>query len=254
METARLMQLLEEIAAGRVSAPEGLKRLRNLPFEDLGYAKVDHHRALRKGFPETIFGAGKTPAQIVAIANRMREQGSNVLATRCSAEALALVAEHVPGAVIHETARAFMVTVHPPEPLPGRVAVVAAGTSDLPVAEEAVITCEAIGAPVERVYDVGVAGIHRLFAQLERLRSASCIIAVAGMEGALPGVVTGLVPCPVIGVPTSVGYGSNFHGVSALLTMLNSCATGLAVVNIDNGFGAGAMACTILRAGAATNQ
>lgn len=254
METARLLQLLEEIAAGNLSTADGMERLRNLPFEDLGYAKVDHHRALRKGFPETIFGAGKTPAQIVGIANRMREQGSNVLATRCSDEALALVAEHVPGAVIHEAARAFMVTVHAPEPLPGHVGIVAAGTSDLPVAEEAAITCEAIGARVERIYDVGVAGIHRLFAQLERLRSATCLVAVAGMEGALPGVVTGLVPCPVIGVPTSVGYGSNFHGISALLTMLNSCATGLAVVNIDNGFGAGAMACTILRTTANTNR
>ncbi len=247
MEIAKLEQLMAEVAAGQLSPEDAVSRLRHLPFEDLGFAKVDHHRALRKGFPETIFGAGKTPAQIVSIANRMRENGSNVLATRCSDEALALVAEHVPGAVLHEVARAFSVTVHAPEPLKGYVGVVAAGTSDLPVAEEAVITCESIGAPVERIYDVGVAGIHRLFAQLERLRAASCLICVAGMEGALPSVVTGLVPCPVIGVPTSVGYGASFQGVSALLTMLNSCATGLAVVNIDNGFGAGALAATILR-------
>lgn len=247
MEIGKLHELMDAVAAGQIAAAEAVDRLRHLPFEDLGFAKVDHHRALRKGFPETIFGAGKTPAQIVSIANRMREQGSNVLATRCADEALALVPEHVPGAVVHTAARAFSVTVHAPEPLAGYVGVVAAGTSDLPVAEEAVVTCEAIGARVERIYDVGVAGIHRLFAQLERLRGADCLICVAGMEGALPSVVTGLVPCPVIGVPTSVGYGASFNGVSALLTMLNSCATGLAVVNIDNGFGAGALAATILR-------
>lgn len=247
MEIAKLQQLMAEVASGQLTPDDAVARLRHLPFEDLGFAKVDHHRALRIGFPETIFGAGKTPAQIVAIANRMRENGSNVLATRCAPEALALAAAHVPGATIHETARAFTVTVHPPEPLQGYVGVVAAGTSDLPVAEEAVITCEAIGAPVQRIYDVGVAGIHRLFAQLDRLRGATCLVCVAGMEGALPSVVTGLVPCPVIGVPTSVGYGANFQGVSALLTMLNSCATGLAVVNIDNGFGAGALAATIMR-------
>ena len=248
METAKILALLEEVAAGNLSAPDAMGRLRHLPFEDLGFAKVDHHRALRKGFPETIFGAGKTPEQIVAIANRMREHDGNVLATRCSAEALARVEVEVPGAVIHSAARAFSVTAHAPEPLAGYIGVVAAGTSDLPVAEEAVVTCEAIGARVERIYDVGVAGIHRLFAELERLRGATCLVVVAGMEGALPGVVTGLVPCPVIGVPTSVGYGANFGGVSALLTMLNSCATGLAVVNIDNGFGAGTLACTIVRA------
>lgn len=247
MELGKIQALIEGVAAGNIAAADAIERLRRLPFEDLGFAKVDHHRALRKGFPETIFGAGKTPGQIVSIANRMRENGSNVLATRCSDEALALVTLEVPGAVIHHVARAFMVTVHAPEPLDGYVGVVAAGTSDLPVAEEAVITCEAIGVRVERIYDVGVAGIHRLFAQMERLRGATCLICVAGMEGALPSVVTGLVPCPVIGVPTSVGYGASFQGVSALLTMLNSCATGLAVVNIDNGFGAGALAATIVR-------
>lgn len=248
MEIGKLEALINAVAAGQVSTDDAVARLRQLPFEDLGFAKVDHHRALRKGFPETIFAAGKTPAQVVAIANRMRENGSNVLATRCTAETLALVAEHVPGAVIHESARAFLVMVHPPEALDGYVGIVAAGTSDLPVAEEAVITCESIGVRVERIYDVGVAGIHRLFAQLERLRGATCLVVVAGMEGALPSVVTGLVPCPVIGVPTSIGYGASFNGVSALLSMLNACATGLAVVNIDNGFGAGAMAATIVRA------
>ncbi|MCA9555104.1 MAG: nickel pincer cofactor biosynthesis protein LarB, partial [Myxococcales bacterium] len=213
--------------------------LRHLPFEDLGFAKVDHHRALRKGFPETIFGAGKTPAQIVSIANRMRENGSNVLATRCAPEALALVAEHVPGAEIHDTARAFTVAVHPPEPLAGYVGVVAAGTSDLPVAEEAARTAELLGNRVERYSDVGVAGIHRLFAVREALQAAEVLVVVAGMEGALPSVVKGLVSAPVVGVPTSVGFGASFGGVSALLSMLNSCAPGMTVVNIDNGFGAG---------------
>jgi len=254
MELARLQALLEAIAAGATTPADGIEQLRHLPFEDLGYAKLDHHRALRKGFPETIFGSGKTPAQIVEIAKRMRAHGSNVLATRCSAEALALAAAEIPGATIHEAARAFSVTVHAPAPLHGYIGIVAAGTSDLAVAEEAAITAEAIGARCERIYDVGVAGIHRLFAQLDRLRAARCLICVAGMEGALPSVVTGLVSCPVIGVPTSVGYGANFGGASALLTMLNSCATGLAVVNIDNGFGAGALAATILRTAQGSDQ
>lgn len=254
MEIARLHALLEAIAAGNCTPDEGVAQLRHLPYEDLGYAKLDHHRALRKGFPETIFGAGKTPAQIIDIAQRMHAHGSNVLATRCSAEALALVATALPTATIHPEARAFSITLHPPAPLPGFVGIVAAGTSDLAVAEEAAITAEAIGARCERIYDVGVAGIHRLFAQLDRLRAARCLICVAGMEGALPSVVTGLVSCPVIGVPTSVGYGANFGGASALLTMLNSCATGLAVVNIDNGFGAGALAATILRTAQGSDQ
>lgn len=247
MELTRLQALLQAVAAGQTTPDHALEQLRNLPFEDLGYAKLDHHRALRKGFPETIFGAGKTPEQVVTIAQRMRDHGSNVLATRCTPDTLALVAAQLPGAVIHAEARAFTLTQHPAAPLPGYVGIVAAGTSDLAVAEEAAITAEAIGARCERIYDVGVAGIHRLFAQLDRLRAARCLICVAGMEGALPSVVTGLVACPVIGVPTSVGYGANFGGASALLTMLNSCATGLAVVNIDNGFGAGALAATILR-------
>lgn len=247
MELTRLQALLQAVAAGQTTPDHALEQLRNLPFEDLGYAKLDHHRALRKGFPETIFGAGKTPEQVVTIAQRMRDHGSNVLATRCTPDTLALAAAQLPGAVIHAEARAFTLTQHPAAPLPGYVGIVAAGTSDLTVAEEAAITAEAIGARCERIYDVGVAGIHRLFAQLDRLRAARCLICVAGMEGALPSVVTGLVACPVIGVPTSVGYGANFGGASALLTMLNSCATGLAVVNIDNGFGAGALAATILR-------
>ncbi|HNR33077.1 MAG TPA: nickel pincer cofactor biosynthesis protein LarB, partial [Candidatus Hydrogenedentes bacterium] len=219
----------------------------NLPYEDLGFAKVDHHRPLRKGYPETIFCAGKTPEQVVGIVRGMRDHGSNVLGTRCSPEVVAAVLGAFPEAVHHEAARAFTITVEPPEPLDGYIAIVCAGTSDIPVAEEAAVTCAALGNPVERVYDVGVAGIHRLFGQREKLDGAHVVIVCAGMEGALPSVIGGLVEHPIIAVPTSIGYGTAFGGVSALLGMLNSCATGLTVVNIDNGFGAAVAASAINR-------
>lgn len=247
MEQATLRALLSSLAEGGLSIDDALERLRNLPFEDLGFAKVDHHRTLRKGYPETIFCAGKTPAQVVEIVRRMRDHGSNVLGTRCSQETIGAVRAEFPEVVHHVAARAFSLTVQAPEQLRGYIAVVCAGTSDIPVAEEAAITCEALGNRVERVYDVGVAGIHRLFGQRERLDDANVVIVCAGMEGALPSVVGGLVECPVIAVPTSIGYGTAFGGLSALLGMLNSCATGLTVVNIDNGFGAGVAAATINR-------
>jgi NCAIR mutase (PurE)-related protein len=247
MEPAKLQALLEAVAAGGLTPAAAVDRLRGLPFEDLGFAKIDHHRHLRKGSPETIFCAGKTPEQVVAITGRMHAHGSNVLGTRCNPETAAAVLAAHPDAVHHAVARCFTLTASPVPSLPGYVAVVCAGTSDLPVAEEAAITCEALGSRVERIQDVGVAGIHRLFEQRERLEGAAALVVCAGMEGALPSVIAGLVERPVIGVPTSVGYGASFHGLAALLGMLNSCATGLTVVNIDNGFGAGVAAANIHR-------
>ena len=247
MDPNRLKDMLESVAAGTLSPKDALDHLRNLPYEDLGFAKVDHHRMLRRGFPETIFASGKTPEQVVTIITRMRASGSNVLATRCSTACIEAVMEAHPDAVLHEAARAITITLTPPEPLPGCVAIVSAGTSDIPVAEEATVMCSCMGAPVRQVHDVGVAGLHRLLDQRETLTGADVVVVCAGMEGALPSVVAGLVECPVIAVPTSVGYGASFHGLAALLAMLNSCATGVAVVNIDNGYGAGALAGIILR-------
>ena len=247
MELAKLRALLEGVASGETSAEEALAALRHLPFEDLGFAKLDHHRQLRQGYPEIIFCSGKTSEQVVEIAGRMREHGSNVFGTRCSREVMDAVLAAHPDAVHHEAARAFTITVERPALLDGYIAMVCAGTSDIPVAEEAVVTCEMLGNRVERIYDVGVAGIHRLFEQREKLEQANVLVVCAGMEGALPSVVAGLVERPVIAVPTSVGYGASFGGIAALLGMLNSCASGLTVVNIDNGFGGGIAAATINR-------
>lgn len=247
MDPSKLKVLLNSVATGELDPESALARLKDLPFEDLGYAKVDHHRQLRKGYPETIFCSGKTPEQVTGIVGRMRAHGSNVLGTRCEPEIIDAVLSAYPGAVHHEAARAFTLITDPPEVLDGYIAVVCAGTSDIPVAEEAVVTCEAYGNRVERVYDVGVAGIHRLFQQREILTGANSVVVCAGMEGALPSVVAGLVDMPVIGVPTSIGYGASFGGIAALLGMLNSCASGLTVVNIDNGFGGGIAAATINR-------
>jgi len=243
----RLKALLEEVAQGKTPTSDAMDQLKNLPFEDLGFAKIDHHRQLRKGVPETIFADGKTPDQVVTIIAHMKEHGSNVLATRCSeAVAKAVVAAH-PEAEHHEMARAITLTVNTPDPIPGEIAVICAGTSDLPVAEEAAITCEALGNTVKRIHDIGVAGLHRLLNQREALSSANVLIVCAGMEGALPSVVAGLVDIPVIAVPTSVGYGASFGGIAALLGMLNTCAEGVSVVNIDNGFGAAITASIINR-------
>ncbi len=247
MDEASIKALLVEVAGGNLSPDDAVEKLRTLPFEDLGYAKVDHHRALRRGHPETIFAAGKTSEQVVEIVGRMKDHGSNVLVTRCEAAVAEAVLKSHPEAVHNELARCVTLTVSPPEVLGGYVAVVCAGTSDLPVAEEAAVTCEALGNKVERISDIGVAGLHRVLAQREVFDGANVIVVCAGMEGALPSVVAGLIDKPVIAVPTSVGYGASFGGIAALLGMLNSCAEGVSVVNIDNGFGAGVNAALINR-------
>jgi hypothetical protein len=242
-----LRALLEGVREGRISPDDALERLRQLPFEDLGFAKVDHHRALRRGFPEAIFGAGKSPDQVRAIVESIVGRGQNVLVTRAGREVFEGVAALRPEAEYHEAARCISVRVAPTALLGGRVAVACAGTSDVPVAEEAAVTASFHGAEVDRVYDVGVAGLHRLLDRAPLIRAADVVIVAAGMEGALPSVVAGIVEAPVVAVPTSVGYGASFHGLAALLAMLNSCASGVAVVNIDNGFGAGYLASLILR-------
>lgn len=247
MDPRNLKELLERVRAGTLSTADAAEQLAELPYEDLGFAKVDHHRALRRGFPEAIFGEGKTAEQIVAIVDRIAERGQRVLVTRTSAEVHAKVVSVRPEARYHEAARCLTVAAETAPSLPGRVAIAAAGTSDLPVAEEAAVTATFHGAEVDRIYDVGVAGLHRLLDRTETLRKADVVVVVAGMEGALPSVVAGLVDVPVVAVPTSVGYGASFHGVAALLAMLNSCASGIGVVNIDNGFGAAHLACLILR-------
>jgi NCAIR mutase (PurE)-related protein len=249
MDPTTLKSLLEDVKAGRLSPDAAAGRLATLPYEDLGFAKVDHHRALRRGFPEAVFGAGKTPEQIEAIVDRIAAHGQRVLVTRTDPAVAARVAAAHPECRYHEAARCLMLESGPRTSLPGSVAVVAAGTSDLPVAEEAAVVADFYGASVERVYDVGVAGLHRLLDRADTIRRADVVVVVAGMEGALPSVVAGLVDCPVIAVPTSVGYGASFHGLAALLAMLNSCASGVGVVNIDNGFGAGHLACLVLRTG-----
>ncbi len=238
-----LKKLLEEVAAGHTAPDQALRRLKSLPYEDLGFARVDHHRALRQGFPEVIFGQGKTPEQIVSIAQALYAQGAAVLVTRVEADKAQAVLGQFPELEYHPQAR---VLTRPAQAGAragrGLIAVVAAGTSDLPVAEEAVLTARLMGSTVETVYDVGVSGLHRLLASRPVLERASVFVVVAGMEGALPSVVAGMVDKPVIAVPTSVGYGTAFGGLAALLGMLNSCAPGLSVVNIDNGFGAGYLA------------
>jgi NCAIR mutase (PurE)-related protein len=242
-----LIDLLRRVKEGDVTPEDAVERLKSLPYEDIEFAKIDHHRALRRGFPEVIYGGGKTPEHIVAIVERIVAHDQNVLVTRTTPEVHSLLSRSRAEARYHEVSRCITVSVRPAPPLVGRVAVVSAGTSDLPVAEEAAVTAEFHGATVDRVHDVGVAGLHRLLAQGPTLRDAHVVIVVAGMEGALPSVVGGLVDAPVIAVPTSVGYGASFHGLAALLAMLNSCASGVAVVNIDNGFGAGYLASAILR-------
>jgi NCAIR mutase (PurE)-related protein len=246
MHTRSLRGLLGRIRRGGLTVDAALEKLRDLPYEDLGFAKIDNHRELRRGFPEVIFGEGKTVPHIVAIVARIARRGQPVLITRVSEETFRRVRAQHPTARYHADARSITVGVRRGRARgrPG-ILVLAAGTSDLPVAEEAALTAEVMGNRVEKAYDVGVAGLHRLLAQRGKLRRARVIIAVAGMEGALPSVVAGLVPVPVIGVPTSIGYGTGLKGVAALMGMLNSCSTGLMVVNIDNGFGAGYSASVI---------
>ena len=239
MTTTEAIQLLEKFRAGGASRDQILRAFQSAPVADLGFAQVDTHRALRKGFPEVIFGAGKTPEQVVRIAAKLLEREQRVLVTRVNDQHARALKRKFKTAVQHKLARCVTLEKTPLPKRPGRIAVVCAGTSDLPIAEEAAVTAEIMGNRVERVHDAGVAGLHRLLPHLEVLQSANVLIAVAGMEGALPSVVAGLVSRPVIAVPTSVGYGASFGGVAALLAMLNSCASGVTVVNIDNGFGAG---------------
>jgi NCAIR mutase (PurE)-related protein len=245
MDRLRLESLLNDVSSGSTSVPDALTRLKDLPFEDLGFAKLDHHRALRTGMPEVIFAAGKTASQVAAIFSRMAQAGGNVLATRASDEMWAAVRAVVPNAEHHATARCITLSQTPAAAGKGTVGVVCAGTSDLPVAEEAAVTARLMGNTVELIADVGVAGIHRLLAQKTSLQSARVLIVCAGMEGALPTVVGGLVQAPVLAVPTSVGYGASFGGVAALLGMLNTCSPNVCVVNIDNGFGAACIASLI---------
>lgn len=248
MQTDKLKLLLDQVRLGQVDVDTALGELRHLPFENLdGFATLDHHRSLRNGFPEVVFGQGKQPAQIVSIVRRLSEHNDKVLVTRVDNDMADKVQAELPELIYHPLPRLLVLDRSTPaEKHPG-VLVVTAGTADMPVAEEAAITSELMGDTVERMFDVGVAGIHRLLGQTERLWQANVVVVVAGMDGALPSVVGGLVSAPVIAVPTSVGYGASFNGLSALLTMLNSCATGVAVVNIDNGFGAGYLASIINR-------
>jgi NCAIR mutase (PurE)-related protein len=248
MDASSLTELLEKVRNHKLSVVQAVTQLRHLPFEDLGFAKIDHHRALRQGFPEVILGEGKGPEQIAAIVRAMQRKRCNTLVTRLAADKMARLRSSVRGLKYHAEARAATWTARPLTVVgKGVVLVVCAGTSDIPVAEEAAVTAMMMGNRVERLFDVGVAGIHRLLDNRPRLDAAAVLIVVAGMEGALPSVVAGLINKPVIAVPTSIGYGASFNGIAALLGMLNSCAAGVTVVNIDNGFGAGFAASLINR-------
>src|SRR5580765_864526 len=247
LNSESIRKLFDAVRLGTLSPDDAVASLKHLPFEDLGFAKVDHHRALRAGMPEVIFGERKTPAQVGEIFSKLAKHGGNVLATRANDKQFAAVKKKVRGAEYRELARAIVLQKDSTKYGKGVVAIVSAGTSDIPVAEEAVVTAEMMGNEVEHFYDVGVAGIHRLLANREALSKARVVIVCAGMEGALPSVVGGLVGVPVIAVPTSIGYGASFKGMAALLGMLNSCASNVSVVNIDNGFGAGYVASLINR-------
>ena len=247
MNPEAIRKLLQQVRAGKLSPDDAVQRLRHLPFEDLGFAKVDHHRALRVGMPEVVFSERKTPAQVAAIFERLAEHGNNVLATRATEAQFSAVKKVSPAAKFVVEARAIVLRRDRKRYGKGPISVVSAGTSDIPVAEEAVVTAELMGNQVQRLYDVGVAGIHRLLAHRKSISNARVVIVCAGMEGALPSVVGGLVGVPVIAVPTSVGYGAAFQGLAALLGMMNSCASNVSVVNIDNGFGAGYVASLINR-------
>ncbi|MGC2161062.1 MAG: nickel pincer cofactor biosynthesis protein LarB [Silvibacterium sp.] len=247
MTREAILQLLEAIQRGETTPAAALAQLAKLPYEDTGFAKIDHHRSLRLGLPEVIYAAGKSPDQVAEIFARMAEAGGSVIATRAGADAFAAVLKCVPAAKYHQQARIIGLSPASPASTAGRIAVVCAGTSDLPVAEEAAVTAEYLGLEVDRVVDVGVAGLHRILSQGDVLAQARAVIVCAGMEGALPSVVGGLVAAPVIAVPTSVGYGAAFGGIAALLGMLNSCSPNVCVVNIDNGFGAAYVAAMVTR-------
>jgi hypothetical protein len=245
MNVEALRKLLEGVRTGEIDLDAAVERVRRLPFEDLGFATIDHHRALRCGFPEVIFCLGKTPQQVAAIAGRLMAGGAEVLATRADPAAYEAVRAACPSAEYHEAARMIICARKEKKLPPGKILIVSAGTSDIPVAEEALVTAELLGNRVEKLYDVGVAGIHRLLQRADQVFEANVLIVVAGMEGALASVVGGLTSRPVVAVPTSIGYGASFGGLAALLAMLNSCASSVCVVNIDNGFGAGYIASLI---------
>ncbi len=248
MNIRKLEDLLKKVKSGKTSLDEAMAQLKSLPFEDLGYARVDHHRSLRKGFPEVIWGEGKTLAQILSIMRQLKRKGQNILITRLDAKKAKAIQNVFPKCQYYMKSKVLTYLTHPVKSAgKGTILVITAGTTDIPVAEEAAVTAQFMGNRVETLYDVGVAGIHRLLSEKRRLEAARVLVVAAGMEGALPSVVGGLVDRPVIAVPTSVGYGTSFGGITALLAMLNSCASGVAVVNIDNGFGAGYMASLINR-------
>ena len=244
MDVENLKEILVQVQDGRINLESALNQLKKLPYEDIGFAKIDHHRSLRTGVPEVIYCEGKSVSQIVGIAKRMEESHFNILGTRVTGAVFEAIHKQFEDCRYYETARMVVFQPRPVEKT-GRIAVVCAGTSDIPVAEEACVTAEILGNNVARVFDVGVAGLHRLLDSCDDIFAANVAVVVAGMEGALASVVGGLVSCPVIGVPTSVGYGASFNGIAALLSMLNSCASGVSVVNIDNGFGAGYQASLI---------
>jgi len=241
----QLEEILDKVHAGKLTPAKAMELLKDYPYCDLDFAKVDHHREVAKGAPEIVFGLGKTPAQIGRISREILKKGSNLLVTRVEPAVWSKIRPGLAGAVYNEAARTVSKVRTPPRAGRGTIVVLTAGTSDIPVAEEAAVTSELLGNVTERIYDVGVAGIHRLFGQIDRIRQARVVITVAGMEGALPSVVAGLVKVPVVAVPTSIGYGASFKGLAALLAMLNSCPGGVAVVNIDNGFGAAFLASLI---------
>lgn len=249
METQGLKGILEKLESNRISVEETLAALKKYYYEDLGYAKVDHHRSFRSGMPEVIFGAGKTPEQVADIAYSLWERGAKVLVTRSTREQYAAVKRLLPASLFHETSRLITSSAVDTPSSQEAVAVLTAGTADIPVGEEAAVTLEFFGITVKRIYDVGVAGLHRLLDKMEDICACRAVIVAAGMDGALPSVVAGMIDVPVIAVPTSIGYGAGFSGIAPLLTMLNSCATGVGVVNIDNGFGAAALAYSIIRSG-----
>ena len=248
MNIRKLEDLLKKVRAGKTSIDEAIAQLKSLPFEDLGYARIDHHRSLRKGFPEVIWGEGKSADQMLSIMRQLKRKDQNILITRLDERKAKAIQKVFPKSQYYPQSKVLTYLIHPwKSEGKGTILVITAGTTDIPVAEEAVVTAQFMGNCVETLYDVGVAGIHRLLYERERMEAARILIVVAGMEGALPSVVAGLVDCPVIAVPTSIGYGTSFGGITALLAMLNSCASGVAVVNIDNGFGAGYMASLINR-------
>ena len=247
MDETFLKQLLQSVKSGEIETEDAIKQLKKLPYEDMGYVKIDHHRKLRTGSGEVIYCAGKTPEQTTAIFEKLLEYNGKAMGTRADLETFEAVKAKIPQAKYFENARIITVGQGEEQKLVGKIVIATGGTSDIPVAEEAAVTAEFHGSNVVRLYDVGVAGIHRLLMNTDKLEDASVIVAVAGMEGALASVIAGLADCPVIAVPTSIGYGANFGGLSALLTMLNSCASGISVVNIDNGFGAGFLASMINR-------